>query len=657
MPTATCPSREQLMDYLVGKLPDDASDSLAGHLESCPDCQAELATLADADDTLVARLRGADRAGPVLDEPECGQAVARAKAALGGVEAAADSQRWSGGGTAAPRDETLPGTSEPSLPQQLGEYQLDRAAGQRRHGHGLQGPAQPARSGRRPEGPAARPDRRPAGGRPLRAGDEGHRPARSSPHRPRLRRPRNRRPAGAGHGVRRGARPGGNRPPAGPEKGTAPFAGTTRGCCAQGCPLSGPIPVADACELARQAALGLQAAHEHGLVHRDSSLEPDAHARGPSEAARPGAGPIRNGGLSQFAGPATLLLQRIRAAAKMGLSPSAFEPPEDDMTGTGQAMGTADYMAPEQASDSRAVDIRADIYSLGATLYKLLSGRAPFSGPEYQGTFDKMLAHRQEPIPPIRQFCPEIPDGLGGRAGSHVGQRPAPNRDTPRRPKWPRHWLRSAPARICRRCCDKRSKQENRPLSRRERARVRAARLGPLSRRERVGVRAKVHRSRSRRCTVGVRIVTLIVLLLFVGGFGFALGIIITITRDGQKSSVEIPDGSSATVGDDGRIDIKLPGQSKSTEPPPVTKMKMSETPRANPRRPKPPKRRPRLPSRGRCSAKSPITRISRAGSKRPESSRSAPRYRPSHQDPLQGRDDGQAGRTVVRDRPATVSA
>ena len=80
MLVATCPSREELLDYAVGKLSDEAAASQAGHLDSCENCQAELAALSDADDTLVARLRGPLPADPILDEPECSRAVARARA-------------------------------------------------------------------------------------------------------------------------------------------------------------------------------------------------------------------------------------------------------------------------------------------------------------------------------------------------------------------------------------------------------------------------------------------------------------------------------------------------------------------------------------------------------------------------------------------------
>jgi serine/threonine protein kinase len=130
--------------------------------------------------------------------------------------------------------------------------------------------------------------------------------------------------------------------------------------------------------------LALQCAHEHGLVHRD--IKPSNIML-----ARPGEVKLLDLGLARF-----------YAEAAAG----------EEVTGTGQAMGTADYMAPEQTSDSRTVDIRADLYSLGATFYKLLSGRAPFAGATYPTSADKMVAHRRVPVPPIRELRAEIPAGL-----------------------------------------------------------------------------------------------------------------------------------------------------------------------------------------------------------------------------------------------------
>ena len=77
-------------------------------------------------------------------------------------------------------------------------------------------------------------------------------------------------------------------------------------------------------------------------------------------------------------------------------------------------MGTADYMAPEQASDAHSVDIRADIYSLGCTLYKLLTGSAPFSGPQYKTPAEKLVGHLKE-TPPPRATAPYRCAGRVGR--------------------------------------------------------------------------------------------------------------------------------------------------------------------------------------------------------------------------------------------------
>ena len=145
--------------------------------------------------------------------------------------------------------------------------------------------------------------------------------------------------------------------------------------------LSRTLRVEDACELVRQAALGLQCAHEHGLVHRDIK-------------------------------PSNLMLNRQGQVKILDLGLARIHAPTSlgsEMTTAGQVMGTPDYMAPEQISDSHAVDIRADIYSLGCTLFMLLTGRPPFSGPEYQDLLSKLTAHRERTPPPVGRFRGDVP--------------------------------------------------------------------------------------------------------------------------------------------------------------------------------------------------------------------------------------------------------
>lgn len=145
----------------------------------------------------------------------------------------------------------------------------------------------------------------------------------------------------------------------------------------------GPLPVSDACEIIRQAALGLQHVHQSGLVHRDLK-------------------------------PSNLLMSSNGVKiADLGLALlNRTEPLDDRLTGEHTVLGTADYMAPEQAEGSHAVDIRADIYSLGCTLFRLLAGRAPYSVPENATPLKKLWAHASEPIPDIRQLRAEIPAEL-----------------------------------------------------------------------------------------------------------------------------------------------------------------------------------------------------------------------------------------------------
>jgi formylglycine-generating enzyme required for sulfatase activity/tRNA A-37 threonylcarbamoyl transferase component Bud32 len=155
----------------------------------------------------------------------------------------------------------------------------------------------------------------------------------------------------------------------------------------------GPLPVAKACEYIRQAALGLQHAFEQGLVHRDIK-------------------------------PSNLLVTADGSQVKiLDLGVARFHDAEgSDLTATGSVVGTPDYLAPEQATNSRSADIRADIYSLGCTLYHLLTGHPPFAD---GSGLEKVLKHLHDSPPPIRNARGDIPPELAIVIDKMLEKKPA----------------------------------------------------------------------------------------------------------------------------------------------------------------------------------------------------------------------------------------
>jgi serine/threonine protein kinase len=146
----------------------------------------------------------------------------------------------------------------------------------------------------------------------------------------------------------------------------------------------GPFAVADACELARQTAEALLCIEQQGLVHRDLK-------------------------------PSNLLLGQDGVLRVLDLGLARLHEPSrglEALTDSNQVMGTGDFIAPEQGLASHYVDIRADIYSLGCTLYALLAGAPPFAHPPFDNFYRKIRAHIEEPVPPILSRRPELPPGL-----------------------------------------------------------------------------------------------------------------------------------------------------------------------------------------------------------------------------------------------------
>ncbi|XZE19879.1 protein kinase domain-containing protein [Pirellulaceae bacterium SH449] len=150
----------------------------------------------------------------------------------------------------------------------------------------------------------------------------------------------------------------------------------------------GALPIAEACDYIRQAAIGLQHAHELGMVHRD--IKPHNLM-----VTKDGTVKILDFGL------ASIVTETV--------SSSNAVVQRSDLTAVGAIMGTPDFISPEQALDARQVDIRSDIYSLGTTLCYLLSGRVPFE--------DGGITHKQKnraQIEPIRldAMRKEVPQEL-----------------------------------------------------------------------------------------------------------------------------------------------------------------------------------------------------------------------------------------------------
>jgi len=348
--TISCPSREELLALHRGALPEDRAQPLIVHLAECAACQTTTDSFGPVDDTVMARLRMPAPEEPFADEAPLQQALAN-------VRAMADAPTTGGVAVAELSADAGPATVtfEPpaiELPQ-LGEYELLEKLGQ-----GGMGAVYKARHRRLDKIVAVKvlPLERMADPLALARFDREMRAVGRLDH-PNIVRAMDAREIGGTHFLAMEY-------VAGMDLGDVVLnVGATR--------------VADACEVVRQIAAGLQCAHENGLVHRDIK---------PSNAILTPGGQVK-------------LLDL--GLARLGGGDANGDAGAGEMTTSGTAMGTADYMAPEQASDSHTADIRADIYSLGCTLYKLLSGKSPFSGPKYKNNMDKILGHMRDTPPPI----------------------------------------------------------------------------------------------------------------------------------------------------------------------------------------------------------------------------------------------------------------
>src|SRR5262245_49046972 len=165
---------------------------------------------------------------------------------------------------------------------------------------------------------------------------------------------------------------------------------------------NGPLDCVSAAEYMRQAAEGLQHAHRIGMVHRDIK-------------------------------PGNLLLDEKGTVKLLDLGLARFFDDKEENSLTvkhdEKVLGTADYLSPEQALDSHNVDIRSDIYSLGCTLYYLLTGRPPFP----EGTLaQRLMAHQSKQPKPVQELRGDVPASMLAILEKMMAKRPEDRYQTAR---------------------------------------------------------------------------------------------------------------------------------------------------------------------------------------------------------------------------------
>ena len=147
---------------------------------------------------------------------------------------------------------------------------------------------------------------------------------------------------------------------------------------------SGPLDFSDALNCIMQVARGLEYAHRQGVIHRDVK-------------------------------PANILVDDQGDLKILDMGLARLQQPDDvilggetqpELTSSQFFMGTIDYMAPEQARNTKLADHRSDIYSLGCTFYFLLTAQPVYPG---ETTVERILAHREEPIPRLSERVPQVP--------------------------------------------------------------------------------------------------------------------------------------------------------------------------------------------------------------------------------------------------------